>query len=114
VLRCLLPVAAVTILWSFSAYAGLVSSRWEPFDETRQALNQFQPGTAKIELSGEDLAKSSALTTPTRRWLKGSRITLAPGHSALPSYLATIHLASGLECKLTVTHYEASVASCGN
>jgi hypothetical protein len=114
VLRCLLPVAAVTILWSFSAYAGLVSSRWEPFEETRQALNQFQPGTAKIELSGEDLAESSALTTPTRRWLKGSSITVAPGHSALPGYLATIHLASGLECKLTVTHYGASAASCGN
>lgn len=113
VLRCLLPVAAVTILWSFSAYAGLVSSQWEPFEETRQALDKFHPRTAKIELSGENLAKDSALTTPTRRWLKGSSITVAPGHSALPGYLATIHLASGVECRLTVAQSGGSAASCG-
>jgi hypothetical protein len=113
VLRCLLPVAAVTILWSFSAYAGLVSSRWEPFEETRQALDKFHPGTAKIELSGENLAKGSALTTPTRRWLKGSRITVAPAHSQVSAYLATIHLASGLECRLTVTLCGGTAASCG-
>jgi hypothetical protein len=112
-LRCILPLVAVTILWSFSTYAGFVASRWEPFEETRKALDKFQPGAAKIELTGEDLTKSSALTPPTRRWLKGSSITVAPAHSPLSAYLATIHLASGLECRLTVTPYGTSAASCG-
>ena len=80
-LRCILPMVAVTMLWSFSAYAGFVASRWELFEEARQALNKFQPGTAKIELTGEDLAKSSALTAPTLGWLKGSSITVAPARS---------------------------------
>ena len=114
VLRCMLPLVLVTMLWSFSAYAGFVSSRWEPFEETRQALNKFQLGTAKIELASEDLAKSSALTGPTLRWLKGSSITVAPAHSPMSAYLATIHLASGLECRLTVTPYGASAASCAD
>jgi len=114
VLRCMLPLVLVTMLWSFSAYAGFVSSRWEPFEETRQALNKFQLGTAKIELASEDLAKSSALTAPTRRWLKRSSITVAPVHSPMSAYLATIHLASGLECRLTVTPYGASAASCAD
>lgn len=112
-LRCILPVVAVTMLWSFSAYAGFVASRWQPFEETRQALNQFQPGTAKIELTGEDLAKNSALTAPTQRWLRGASITVTPAHSSLSAYLATIHLASGLECRLTVTTHGAFAASCG-
>ena len=113
-LRCVLPLVAVTILWSFSASAGFVSSRWEPFDETHQALDKLQPGAAKLEVTGEDLAKSSALTAPTQRWLKGSSITVAPGHSQLSGYLATIHLASGLECRLTVAHSGGTAASCGN
>jgi hypothetical protein len=112
-LRCILPMVAVTMLWSFSAYAGFVASRWEPFEETRQALNKLQPATARIELTGEDLAKNSLLTAPTRRWLKGSNITVAPAHSPLSAYFATIHLASGLECRLTVTYYGSSAASCG-
>jgi hypothetical protein len=112
-LRCILPVVAVTMLWSFSAYVGFVASRWEPFEETRQALNKFQPATARIELTGEDLAKNSVLTAPTRRWLQGSSITVAPAHSPSSAYLATIHLAGGLECRLTVTSYGASAASCG-
>jgi hypothetical protein len=103
----------VTMLWSFSAYVGFVASRWEPFEETRQALNKFQPATARIELTGEDLAKNSVLTAPTRRWLQGSSITVAPAHSPSSAYLATIHLAGGLECRLTVTSYGASAASCG-
>ena len=112
-LRCILPIVAVTMLWSFSAYAGFVASRWQPFEETRQALSKFQPGTAKIELTGEELAKNSALTASTLRWLKGSSIKVAPVHSPLSAYLATIHLASGLECRLTVTTPGASAASCG-
>ena len=112
-LRCILPMVAMTMLWSFSAYAGFAASRWQPFEETRQALNKLQPGTAKLELTGEDLAKNSALTAPTLRWLKGSSITVAPAHSPLSAYLATIHLASGLECRLTVTTHGASATSCG-
>jgi hypothetical protein len=112
-LRCILPIVAVTMLWSFSAYAGFVASRWQPFEETRQALSKFQPGTAKIELTGQELAKNSALTASTLRWLKGSSIKVAPVHSPLSAYLATIHLASGLECRLTVTTPGASAASCG-
>jgi hypothetical protein len=112
-LRCTLPLVAVTMLWSFSAYAGFVASRWEPLEETRHALDKFQPGTANLELTGEDLVKSSHLTAATQRWLKGSSITVAPAHSHLSNYLATIRLASGLQCKVTVTHYGAAAASCG-
>lgn len=112
-LRCILPIVAVTMLWSFSAYAGFLASRWEPFEETRQALDKFQPGTAKIALTGEDVAKNSVLTAPTLRWLKGASITAAPAHSPLSAYLATIHLASGLECRLNVTTHGTSAASCG-
>ena len=111
-LRCIAPLAAVTILWSFSTSAGFVSSRWEPFEETRQALDKLQPGRALLELTGGDLAKSSRLTAPTRRWLKGSSITVAPNHSHLSGYLATIHLASSLECRLTVARSGGSAASC--
>jgi hypothetical protein len=76
-------------------------------------LPSIQPGTAKIELTGEDLAKRFALAAPTLRWLKGSIITVAPAHGPLQAYLATIHLASGLECRLTVITHGASAASCG-
>lgn len=111
-LRCILPLAAITLLWSFSAYAGFLSSHWEPFEETRGALDKLQPVTAKIELSGKDLGKGFRLTTPTQRWLKGASITVAPGKSRLPGYLATIHLASGVECRLTVVRSGGTAASC--
>lgn len=113
-LRCLLPLATVTILWSFSASAGFVSSRWEPFVETRQALDKLQPRTAKLELTGEDLAKGSPLTALTRRWLRGSSILVTPDKAHSSGYLATIHLASGLECRLTVAHYGGTAASCAH
>lgn len=112
-LRSLMPLVVVTILWSFAAYAGFVSSSWQPFGETRQALDKLQPATTTIERLGEDLAKSSHLTAPTERWLRGSSITVAPSHSHLPGYFATIHLASGLECRPTVTHDGGAAASCG-
>lgn len=112
-LRALLPLVALTILWSFSAYAGFVASRWEPFRELHQALDKVQPAAANLTLSGEDLAKSSALTSPTRRWLKGASITLAPARAPLAAYSARIHLASGLQCQLTVTRSGGSAASCG-
>jgi hypothetical protein len=112
-LRCLMPAAIVTVLWSFSASAGFVSSRWEPFAETRQALDKLQPGTANLELTGQDLAKGSPLTAPTRRWLKGSSILVTPDKSHPSGYRATIRLASGVECRLTVAHFGGTAASCG-
>jgi hypothetical protein len=111
-LRCLLPVIAITLLWSFSAAAGFLSSHWEPFEETRQALDQFQPTTAKLELTGEKVARASSMTVLTQRWLRGSSITVAPEHSHLPGYVATINLASGLRCRLIVAHSGGTAASC--
>ena len=111
-LRCTLPLAVVTILWSSSAYAGFVSSRWEPFSEIRRALDQAPPVSAKSELTGEDLARRSRLTALTRRWLKGSSIAVAPSHTPFRGYAATIHLASGLECRLTVVDSGGTAASC--
>jgi uncharacterized membrane protein len=113
-LRCLLPLVAVTVLWSFSAYAGLVSSNWQPFEETRRALDTLQSRRAKLEIAGEELAKRSSLTAHTRRWLEGSSIAVAPDFSHSSGYLATIHLASGRECKLTVAHYGGTAAACRN
>jgi hypothetical protein len=112
-LRCLLPLIAITFLWSFSAYAGFVASRWDPFGETRDALNELRGGAAKLELAGDGLAKSSALTALTRRWLEGSRITVVPGQSPLLRYVATIHLANGVKCWMTVTRAGATAQSCG-
>jgi hypothetical protein len=111
-LRCMAPAAAVTLLWSFSVSAGFVASRWEPFAETRQALDKLHPATAKLELTGEDLAKGSPLTALTRRWLGGSRILVVPDSAHSSAYLATIHLASGLECRLTVVRSGGTAGSC--
>ncbi|HYL86457.1 MAG TPA: hypothetical protein VE263_19695 [Candidatus Angelobacter sp.] len=113
-LRCALPLVAVAILWSFSVSAGFLYSNWRPFEETRHALDRLQPGVAEIKLSGEDLAKGSSLTTPTRRWLKGSRISVAHDLSHVSGYVANIHLASGQECRLTVLSYGGTAASCGH
>ena len=112
-LRCILPVVAVTMLWSFSAYAGFVASRWEPFEETRRALDRFQPTTATLELTSAELAKGAPLSSLTRRWLTGSSIALAPDNSRPSVYRATIHLASGLECRLIVIQSGGLAASCG-
>lgn len=113
ILRCTRPLVAVTILWSFSASAGFVSSRWEPFDEIGKVLERSLPTTAKLELTGEDLGQGPALSPLTERWLKGSSITVAPGNSRPSVYRATIHLAGGLECKLIVTPSGGTAASCG-
>lgn len=112
-LRCVLPLAAVTILWSFSACAGFLSSRWEPFEETRRALDTFQPTAATLEITGVELAKGGPLSSLTRRWLTGSSIALAPDNSRPSVYRATIHLASGLVCRLIVIRSGGLAASCG-
>lgn len=111
-LRCVTPLLMVTALWSFSASAGFVSSTWEPFSETRRSLDKLQPGAEKLELTGEDLAKGSPLTALTQRWLGGSRILVAPDKADSSAYLATIHLASGLECRLTAARGGGTAASC--
>ncbi len=115
-LRCLLPLVAVTLLWSFLASAGFLSSQWQPFDEARHALDALRPGTTNLELTGKELTNHTQLTPLTRRWLEGSIVTVAPdpSHSLAHSlgYLATIRLAGGRECRLTVTPSGASAASC--
>lgn len=108
-LRCVTPLLMVTLLWSFSASAGFVSSTWEPFGETRKALDKLQPGNAKLELAGEDLPVVNELT---QRWLRGSKIFVTPDRADSPAYLATIHLAGGLECRLTVARYGGTASSC--
>ncbi len=117
-LRCLLPPFAVTVLWGFSAYAGFVASRWEPFVETSNALEKVQPGTGKLVLTGEELAKDAPVSSLTRRWLAGSSIAVAPYNSSWPGYRATIHLASGTECRLTAARlggksFSPGKPSCG-
>lgn len=113
-LRCMLPLVAMTVFWSFSSWAAFGYPRWEPFYETRHALDRLHVGAAQAELTGEDLGKGSPLTAPTQRWLKSSRITVSPGGSLFLGYIATIHLASGLECKLTVMKGGGTTASCAH
>jgi ABC-type transport system involved in multi-copper enzyme maturation permease subunit len=113
-LRCLLPLAAVTIFSSFSASAGFLFSRWEPFEETRQAIDRFQPATSNLELTAADLVNGSSLSPFTQRWLRGSRITVTIRPSPFLAYLATIHLSGGLDCRLTVARSGGTAASCGN
>lgn len=112
-IRCLLPLAIVAFLCSFSLGAsgfGFQPQRWDPFLETYLAIEKLQPGVTKpdaahpLQLTVEDLAKSFPLSALTRRWLGGSNITVAPD-PAHSGYLATIHLAGGWDCKLTVGHY---------
>jgi ABC-type transport system involved in multi-copper enzyme maturation permease subunit len=110
--RCVAPLAAVTLLWSFSVSAGFVSSTWEPFQEIRVALEGLQPGASPFEVTGKDLAETASLTTLTRRWLSGSSIVVAPGQGSSSAYLATILLAGGVECRLTVARSGGTAASC--
>ena len=111
-LRCLLPVIAITLLWSFSAYAGFVSSSWEPFEETRRALDKYQTVSANREIAGDELATGPSLSPATRRWLAGSTIKIGPGHSALPGYTAMIQLASATQCQMNVIRGGATAATC--
>lgn len=114
VLRCLLAPVAITLLWSFSASAGLLSSHWEPFEETRHVLDQLDSGMHDLQLAGEDLIKGASLSAATNRWLQGARVVITGNHATRPSgYIATFHLASGLECRLIVSPFGASAASCG-
>jgi len=102
------------LLPSDDASVGFLSSRWDPFAETRQALGKVQSGTASIELAGEDLAKRASLTALTQRWLKGSSMAVVSTQARLPGYVARIHLASGLHCRLMVVDSGGTAASCGD
>ncbi|HEV1994825.1 MAG TPA: hypothetical protein VGR03_10870, partial [Candidatus Acidoferrum sp.] len=114
VIRCLLPLALVAFLCSFSVSASgfgdYPRSRWLPFSEAGEAIEKLQLGVTKLDaahplqLTVEDLAKSSPMSALTRRWLRGSNIIVAP-NQAHSGYFATIHLASGLDCRLAVGHY---------
>ena len=113
-LRCALPLVAITVVWVFLGSVGFLSSQWLPLDETGQALNSLEPRVGNAELRGDDLAKSSHLSALTRRWLKGSRLTVAALPSKSSAYLVTIHLASDRECTLTVARSGGTAALCGN
>jgi hypothetical protein len=90
-------------LCGFSVHAGWAAN-WGPFPETLKAIDRLQRGGGTIQLTAEDLAKVSPLSPPTRRWLRGANISVTPdlAHSG---YVATIRLAGGLDCRLTVRHY---------
>ena len=112
--RWLGPLLLVTFVWSFGTAASVLGTTWEPFDEARHALDKLQPAAAKLEITGDDLSKGAAFSERTKRWLAGAKITITPGRSAMTGYLATIHLASGLECTLRATPGGGSAAACGN
>lgn len=131
VVRRLLPLAITAFLCSFSLAALIAfvdqgkQQMWTVFRETHQAIERIQPGNAKLDathplqLTLEDLAKAYPLSKRTRRWLRDSRIIVAPdkplpggryccgenargitfaSDQAYSSYLATIHLPSGSDC----------------
>lgn len=133
VIRNLLPLATVVFLclFSFLAFYTFVDhakrQMWTMFRETQEAIMKTHPGTMNLDaahplqLAGEDMAKAAPLSDRTRRWLRNSRISLAPnnhftgpyccsGNSRSITYppdnndlwfLATIHLASGSDCTLS-------------
>ncbi len=132
VIRSLVPLATVAFLCIFSLGTYLVfvyhasAPKYILFRETHEAIEKIQSGAAKLDathplqLTVEDLAKASPLSPVTRRLLRDSSITVAPGephrardwrggfatriwwapHKAYSQYLATIHLANGSDCFL--------------
>lgn len=112
-LRCLALPVVVTVLWCTIASAGFLSSRWEPLEETRTALDRLHPGAANLQLNSQELRQNSSLSPLTQQWLDGARITIAADRSQLPGYLAIIHLAGGTDCRLKVTRFGGAASSCG-
>lgn len=131
VVRRLLPLAITAFLCGFSLLACFLfvdqakQQMWKLFRETHEAIEKVQPGTPNLDaahplqLTLEDLAKAAPLSERTQRWLRNSRISLAPNKShpgatyccggnsrsitfasdkAYSWYLATIQLPSGSEC----------------
>jgi ABC-type transport system involved in multi-copper enzyme maturation permease subunit len=134
VIRNVLPLALLAFMSGFLLLASYVFldraklQMWAMFRETHEAIEKIQPGTPNLDathplqLTVEDLAKASPFSERTRRWLRNSRITVAPdkphpgrsyccgGNSrsitfapdkAYSWYLATIDLASGSHCTLS-------------
>jgi ABC-type transport system involved in multi-copper enzyme maturation permease subunit len=132
--RYLLPLAIVAFLCSFSlmAFGDLVfhakQQMWSMFNETHEAIEKIQPGTASLDathplqLTVEDLVKVAPLSERTQRWLRNSRISVASdkppsagrdccwrnsrgftsaADEVYPWYLATIHLPSGSVCTVS-------------
>jgi ABC-type transport system involved in multi-copper enzyme maturation permease subunit len=134
VVRRLLPLAITAFLCSFflvAFYAFVAHAKqqmWTMFSETHEAIEKIQPGTANLnathplQLTAEDLFKAAPLSERTQRWLRNSRISVAPdkphpggryccgGNSRSITfapdqtyswYLATIHLPSGSDCTVS-------------
>ena len=131
--RNLPPLAAMAFLFIFS-FVGSVKfveqarqQMWILFSETHDAIEKCESGAANLdaahplELTVEDLAKAFPLSERTRRWLRNSRIRVAPekpdpGRCCHPGiawgivfapnksylgYSAAIHMASGPDCALS-------------
>jgi ABC-type transport system involved in multi-copper enzyme maturation permease subunit len=134
VIRNLLPLAIVTFLSMFfwmAFHASVVQAKqqmWSMFKETHEAIEKIQPGTANLDeahplqLTVEDMVKVAPLSERTQRWLRNSRISVAPdkphlddryccrGNSrsitfaserAYSRYLATVQLPSGSKCAVS-------------
>jgi ABC-type transport system involved in multi-copper enzyme maturation permease subunit len=134
VIRNLLPLAIVVFLCAFSLMAFYVfvaharQQMWTMFRETHEAIENIQPGSANLDathplqLTAEDLVKAAPLSQRTQRWLRNSRITIAPdkpnpgaqyccrGNAEIvtvapgkpySSYLVTVHLPRGSGCTLS-------------
>jgi len=132
--RNLLPLATVAFLCIFSVAAldGLARQAshqmWTMFRETHEAIEEVEPSSAKLDathplqLTMEDLVKAAPLSERTQRWLRNSRISVAPGtphpggryccagnsrsiifapEKTFSSYSATIHLPSGSDCTVS-------------
>jgi ABC-type transport system involved in multi-copper enzyme maturation permease subunit len=133
-IRYLLPLALMTFLCSFSLIAfnefvfHAKQQMWTMFRETHGAIEKLQPGTASLDathplqLTVEDLVKVAPLSERTQRWLRNSRVSVAPdkppsaardccwrnsrgftsaSDEAYPWYWATIHLPSGSVCTVS-------------
>jgi len=127
VVRYLCPLALLVFLCSFPLSAAstfvyrALNEIWSAEFETLKAIEKIRPDPSMLDeahplqLSVEDLAKASPLSEQTRRWLRDSRVTVAP-HKMPPGldwwgsnlrnsppafshdYLATIQFAGGSDC----------------
>jgi hypothetical protein len=123
--RSLLALVLVVVLCSFSVGASGLGggagmyrvSQWHPLREIAWATRRlhFVPANPAapdpLQLTVDELAKTSRLSPLTQRWLRGSRITIIPsrGFASDPPGII-IHLASGLECRIGFIYLAHSVA----
>jgi ABC-type transport system involved in multi-copper enzyme maturation permease subunit len=133
VLRRLMPLSISAFFCSFflvASFALVAEAReemWTMFKETHEAIEKIQPdvttldATHPLQLTAEDLFKAASVSERTRRWLRNSRITVAPDqphpgpyccvrnswsiafalNQPRPWYLANIHLPSGSTCTIS-------------